>query len=730
MSEQAGNNGGSSNETPSKPKPKLNTGEGQNDSPSNKLPTGETHDRTNSPTGEGSDRSPMGETFAKSTMGETSDTPPTGDPSSTQRPSLPMGDHSPTQTPTSKLDPTQPPTELTYGPGAFGPHNHATSLGDQTTIVMQESQFKTLMDRVTHDMMNSLSAQMNQRFTEQQHTFDRTMTSAMETAHRGRTQTDYSTLGTTAQGRTRSDYDKAEYHGHFTDPNCHAQDHQPHSLRYADGATDRKYGNETGQGGGYGFNNETSSATRHPDGYAGSHGNAYDGQEELRNRTVWMVKNHSSRASLTPPSKQLFTAMKTMTRKTIGTSLADYPAWLRYINGILQASYLSCLTMAHPQTLPRTEAGWNILDSTIDQVSFTNATTSMEEGTIPFTDKFSTNKWIMTVFYTVVKMYPDILTTIYTILVNTLDESLRYLVENNEVTTTTFRAIYYGVMNHFVSSTDASKAARFKGWIEGHKYSINQPISTYDSILRQDADSINLLYDPTGHSKMIPDSLIKVQLIQKIRAATGQRYVATMDVIKHQKLTHAQFVQRLQEKYLEEKQMGRPESANSVGEDESREQANFSGKPPGPWMTAPKGQKPKGAGAYCWLFAKTGECKFGEKCKFKHISKDNLPAHDEVAHVVRLFNSIAKTEHGNTAALVRARRSASHWKKQFQKKNPPPPGNRPTGAPAGNTTYEDTVRDTPSAYAATATDHPEQTEEYDSESLTTSDPDTEGSECE
>ena len=108
MSEQAGNNGGSSNETPSKPKPKLNTGEGQDDSPSSKLPTGETHDRTNSPTGEGSDRSPMGETFAKSTMGETSDTPPTGDPSSAQRSRPPMGDHSPTQMPTGKPDPNPP----------------------------------------------------------------------------------------------------------------------------------------------------------------------------------------------------------------------------------------------------------------------------------------------------------------------------------------------------------------------------------------------------------------------------------------------------------------------------------------------------------------------------------------------------------------------------------------------------------------------------------------------
>ena len=319
MSEQVGNNGGNSNETPSKRKPKLNTGEGQADPLKDKSPTGETQERTNSPTGEGSGKSPMGETLGKS---------PTGDPLSAQ---LPMG----------KPHPAQPPSEPTDGPGAPGPHTHATTFGDQTTIIMPESQFRTLMDNVTNDMMNSISIRMDQRFTEQQHTLDQTMANARETLLRGRTQTDYSTLETTLRGRTQADYqtmvgntgaphavaaehDQAGHHDHFTNPNSHDQGYQPNTPRYADGSTDRKYGNEAGQGGGYGFSHSTSATSRHPDGYTGSAGHDYTGQENDRNRSVWMVKNHSSRASLMPPSKQLFTAMKTMTRKTIRTSLADY----------------------------------------------------------------------------------------------------------------------------------------------------------------------------------------------------------------------------------------------------------------------------------------------------------------------------------------------------------------------------------------------------------------------
>ena len=232
-----------------------------------------------------------------------------------------------------------------------GPHTHATTFGDQTTIVMPESQFKTLMDTVTNDMMNSISTRMNQRFTEQQHTLDQTMVNVRETLLRGGMQADYATMvgQTGASYAAAAEYDQAGHHDHFTNPNSHNQGYRPNTPRDADGNTDRKYGNETGQGGGYGFSHSTSATSRRPDGYAGSAGHGYTGQENDRNRSVWTVKNHSSQASLMPPSKQLFTAMKTMTRKTIGTSLADYPAWLRYINGILQASYLSCLTITTSQ---------------------------------------------------------------------------------------------------------------------------------------------------------------------------------------------------------------------------------------------------------------------------------------------------------------------------------------------------------------------------------------------
>ena len=181
------------------------------------------------------------------------------------------------------------------------------------------------------------------------------------------------------------------------------------------------------------------------------------------------------------PNRQLQFALKSLPRKTIGSSSADFPNWLKYFNSLLQSCYLECLTVTQPQTLPNTEIEWNQLDSTVIERDFTIATTSLTEGVVPFTDFTSTNQWITTVYFAIIKKYPDILITLYTILVGTLEEPLRYLIESKNVTATSFRSIYYGVIRHFVSTTEHAKALRLKKWLDGNKYSLNVPISTYDA---------------------------------------------------------------------------------------------------------------------------------------------------------------------------------------------------------------------------------------------------------
>jgi hypothetical protein len=299
-------------------------------------------------------------------------------------------------------------------------------------------------------------------------------------------------------------------------------------------------------------------------------------------------------------------------------------------------------------------------------------------------------------------------------------------VENNEVNATSFRTILYGVANYFILTSDSAKAARFKKWMEGQKYSLNQSIAAYDAQLRKEANAINILYDPTGTKQMISTALIQVQLIEKIRASTGQRYVATLDILKHQGATYTTIVQKLQEKFLEEKQMGKNESAN-VGIDhhhppdtadhdrDASDYANFSGDlKPKPQYTK-RSKLPK----YCWMYAKTESCKYGAQCKFKHIKKADLPKHDEEAYVIQWANSLAKMDRKHTLALVQARGRTQHWKKRYSAavKDQPSPS-RPQGSQPPATTFEDTVRRTASAYSAdnrgddTKSEHDGQYESY------------------
>ena len=134
--------------------------------------------------------------------------------------------------------------------------------------------------------------------------------------------------------------------------------------------------------------------------------------------------------------------------------------------------------MAQAQTLPTTTAEWEYLDGTVEQNHFVLATGTINEGAVPFTDTNSSNKWITTVFFAVVKRFPDILITIYNILLGTLEEPLRHLVQTRDVTTTSLRSIYYGVIRNFILTTENAKAQRLKKWLEGFKYSLNVSIST------------------------------------------------------------------------------------------------------------------------------------------------------------------------------------------------------------------------------------------------------------
>ena len=190
---------------------------------------------------------------------------------------------------------------------------------------------------------------------------------------------------------------------------------------------------------------------------------------------------------------------------------------------------------------------------------------------------------------------------------------------------------------------------------------------------------------------------------------------------------------RLQEKFLEEKAMGGLESANAVhANDETRmEESAYSATKASPWMTKPGGQKPNNLDRYCFLFAKTGECRYGTSCKFKYIKKSDLPPHDEVAHAIQWANSLANTHLKESAKLARATNSRTAWKKKYAKLT----GNRPKPEANGpqsdnNTTYEATVKKTASAYSSIEHKHDNSAvdTDYDSDSLLSSDPDTDGSE--
>ena len=203
-----------------------------------------------------------------------------------------------------------------------------------------------------------------------------------------------------------------------------------------------------------------------------------------------------------------------------------------------------------------------------------------------------------------------------------------------------------------------------------------------------------------------------------------------MDMLSFLDLSHTAYVNRLQDKFLEEKAMGGIESANAAHgkEETSIDESAYSATKPTPWMTKPGGQKTGKLDGYCFLFAKTGKCRFGTSCKFKHINKSDLPAHDEVAHAIQWANAIANTHLKQTAKLARVSTSRNAWKKKFSKPRPKP---EPTGPPGDhNTTYEATVKNTASAYSSL--EHKQENStvdtDYDSDSLLSSDPDTDGSE--
>jgi hypothetical protein len=132
-------------------------------------------------------------------------------------------------------------------------------------------------------------------------------------------------------------------------------------------------------------------------------------------------------------------------------------------------------------------------------------------------------------------------------------------------------------------------------------------------------------------------------------------------------------VQKLQEKFLEERQMGKNESANARADydhppktaDHDRDTSNYANFS-SDLKTKPQDHKRHKLPRYGWMYAKTGSCKYGAQCKFKHIKKEDLPKHDEEAYVIQWANSLAKMDRKHTMALAQAKGGPNIGRKGFQ----------------------------------------------------------------
>jgi hypothetical protein len=390
-------------------------------------------------------------------------------------------------------------------------------------------------------------------------------------------------------------------------------------------------------------------------------------------------------------SKQIFGENKK--KAPIVTIMRDsLGPWLSYWKDVFSKCMLHGMYVMDPRLVPKDEEGWKQLDNRDDTYFFYRDTIygfRFGSGKLPVVHRFDSIVKSNGIMLAVAESWPNLPALLCQHLFASIGSGLRYIIEDKFTPSfVNLRLAYFSVVKHHLlphAQALNTSLASFLNFTYT-KVARNEPPASYAAKLTQGQRMVNIQF----RKKVIGDEILEVMFLMGIKSFSGSLYTQVIDILTLESISGGkrnfnELVSALQEKWIQTRNeaissslvegAAKVEEIDSDTEQHETDAYNVLSPEPSTLemvlyaggdlhpnskalekkkiddklqlSNSSKGQK-KAIGP-CFQFARTGKCRFGDKCKYSHkIAKETTLSLTEVLAQV---NEILRSSEEQVNAL-------------------------------------------------------------------------------
>ena len=359
------------------------------------------------------------------------------------------------------------------------------------------------------------------------------------------------------------------------------------------------------------------------------------------------------------PTHSLSIQLKNSTKAFVTRSPSSLSKWLKYMNALLSACYLECLQCMNPSTegFPTSAEEWETLDQD-KQCVISRADTIRSMGTIPPTLPRPTKKTPITIlngmYLAVAVSWPAIISTLWMNLVGSIDIGLKYLYANKANNETSFRLVYFGVLQHFKLSVIDAGSIKLHAFHDlenpNFQYNVDMDPMEFLTKLENEAEDINALY----RQEMVPEGVIRQKFINGL-SETSREFDSILTIMGSE-LPLQKLALKLHDHYrkVRARELMSTSSHGAFAVDahtgfDDRHRRH---------KKKQFGREGKKTRLPCFQLRDLGTCSFGDRCKYSHKPEDmnnDIPKKAFAAQIQDLQSSFAAMKE-----------SRNHYKSQIR----------------------------------------------------------------
>ena len=305
------------------------------------------------------------------------------------------------------------------------------------------------------------------------------------------------------------------------------------------------------------------------------------------------------------PDLNLQTSLKSIRIPILTNMVSTFPIWWDRVKSIFTSVYLSCLTEIIHHKVPKSHDEWISLDNSWEsRNSEANSLIGIRNGIPPRpigNPSIDTLSALNGMFNSVISYCPSLVESLTTLIVNSLDSSVRHFAPTRGIVSAiNVKTMYFKILNHFLLTTKNAKSRRLLDFGKNVKFTRNDSPEIFANNLLRERKDINDMFTKDA----IPMEVLNSVFVESIQLVALDIYETILDNIQYEldgkPANFLVMVDKLNNKYLDRRS-----------------------RTPGNVPQVFVAHEPKSGGKSlkskpCFNFQRDKECSYGEKCKFSH----------------------------------------------------------------------------------------------------------------